>query len=252
MNKVYFEKIKGEGLLNFVLVHNAGGNNNFFTHQIDILKKKGDVILLDLPGHGSSTPAANNSIDDSSKVICDIYQKLALKNVYLLGLNNGANIVLNTFYKHKFPISCLILIDPPLFMNQKFIAEIEEFIHKLSQDKYEEFVHLLVTNLFIKTSKLNKDIAFNAFMQADRGSLQEMFQSLIKWDKNSSKVLQSITCPTLCIITDEHHCSYQKLKEVAPSFQLGKVVGSKCWATLEVPEQVNAMMERFIDNLENG
>ena len=32
----------------------------------------------------------------------------------------------------------------------------------------------------------------------------------------------------------------------ASQFEIGKVVGSKCWATLEVPEQVNAMMARFL------
>ena len=87
MNKIFFEKINGEGLLNFVLIHNAGGNHKFFTHQIDILKKKGDVILLDLPGHSSSAPALNNSIDASSKVVYDLCQELALKNVCLIGLN---------------------------------------------------------------------------------------------------------------------------------------------------------------------
>lgn len=73
-----------------------------------------------------------------------------------------------------------------------------------------------------------------------------MFQSLIDWSSHENKVVQGISCPTLCLITDEHHCSYQELKAKAPDFQLGKVVASKCWATLEVPEQVNAMLERFM------
>jgi hypothetical protein len=55
-----------------------------------------------------------------------------------------------------------------------------------------------------------------------------------------------ISCPTLCILTDEHHCSYEKMKHQAPHFEIGKVVGSKCWATLEAPEQVNAMIQRFL------
>jgi hypothetical protein len=36
------------------------------------------------------------------------------------------------------------------------------------------------------------------------------------------------------------------MRREAPQFEIGKVVGSKCWATLEVPEQLNAMITRFL------
>src|SRR3989344_2976299 len=39
MNELFFEKIKGAGPLNFILIHNAGGSHQFFIHQIDTLKK---------------------------------------------------------------------------------------------------------------------------------------------------------------------------------------------------------------------
>lgn len=38
----------------------------------------------------------------------------------------------------------------------------------------------------------------------------------------------------------------EKMNLEASYFEIGKVVGSKCWATLEVPEQVNAMIARFV------
>lgn len=59
--------------------------------------------------------------------------------------------------------------------------------------------------------------------------------------------LLKINLNTLTILTDEHHCSYRKLTSIKNNMiTLAKVVGSKCWATLEVPEQINAMISRFL------
>lgn len=244
--EIFTKKIEGKGPLNFVLIHNAGGDHQFFTHQIDALKKRGGILLLDLPGHGSSAPRSKNTIEDSADVIYEICQQFALKNIVLLGLNNGANIALQTCHQHDLPIHSLVLIDPPLFLGKQFIHEIHEFIDKLNQEDCKTFIQALVNNLFLKTDVSNKEIALKAFMSAEKKSLQGMFRSLIDWDRNSEKKLQAIQLPTLCLLTDEHHCSYSKICDIAPKFEVGKVIGSKCWATLEVPEQINAMIERFL------
>jgi pimeloyl-ACP methyl ester carboxylesterase len=247
LSNIFIDTILGDGSINFILIHNAGGNHKFFTHQIDMLKTMGNVIVLDLPGHGASAVSASNGIDASSDLIINVAKEMNLDNICLVGLNNGATIALHTVAQDKLDIHSLILIDPVLFMSAKFIAEVRQFISALDQGDYEVFVRTLVKELFIETKQSNKDIAFNAFMQADRKSLQDMFNSLIDWNTDCRRSIQAVSCPTLCIITDEHHCSYQQIREEAPNFEIGKVSGSKCWATLEVPNQVNAMIQRFIN-----
>lgn len=244
--EIFVEKLEGNGKLNFVLIHNAGGTHQFFTHQIKLLKKYGNVILLDLPGHGRSQAIASYAMDKLSLIIKAICEGLSLENIYFIGLNNGANIIVDVALNHRLPIKNIILIDPPIFIDKLFIVEINNFINQLDQPDYDKFVISLVDDLFIDTDFYNKEIAINAFKNVDKGSLQNIFKELIRWDLNLSNKLKNIPYSTLCILTDEHHCSYDKLRLEAPQFEIGKVVGSKCWATLEVPDQVNAMMERFI------
>ncbi len=244
--EIFVEKLEGNGNLNFVLIHNAGGNHQFFTHQIGLLKKYGNITLLDLPGHGRSEVIASYTMDKLSLIIKSICENLSLNNISLVGLNNGANIIVDIVLNHRLPIKNIILIDPPIFIENSFIVEINNFINQLDQVGYDKFVISLVDNLFIDTDFYNKQIAINAFENVDKESLQNIFKELIKWDVNSFDKLKNISYSTLCILTDEHHCSYGKLRLAAPQFEIGKVVGSKCWATLEVPDQVNAMMERFI------
>jgi len=245
--EIFVEKLSGTGHLNFVLIHNAGSDHRFFIHQIEALKKFGNIIQLDLPGCGKSRPISSYKMRDLSSIISMICKKLSLKNICLIGLNNGANIAIDTVLSHSLAIEKLVLIDPPIFMDESFVNEINSYIENLEKAEFNhQFVASLVDSLFLSTNSGNKEIAATAFNGVDKKSLQEIFRGLLEWDAQSAGILKKIACPTLCILTDEHHCSYEKMHREAPQFEIGKVVGSKCWATLEVPEQVNAMIIRFL------
>ena len=246
-NEPFIEVLKGNGDINFVLIHNAGGNHLFFTHQVETLKKYGNVIWLDLPGHGKSPSISSYTMDSLTRVIEDVCNKFSLTNICLVGLNNGAGIVINTVLSNKVPIDSIVLIDPPIFLDDTFVDEINTFIGKLEEPDFPKFIDALVNNLFIETSSENKSMAKDAFLKVNRQALQATFKGILDWDRKLAKgVLENIRCPSLWILTDEHHCTYDRIKLEAPHFEIGKVVGSKCWATLEVPDQVNAMILRFI------
>lgn len=245
--EIFVEKLPGTGDLNFVLIHNAGSDHRFFTHQIEMLKEFGTVIQLDLPGCGKSAPISSYKMRDLSSIISMICKKLSLENIYLIGLNNGANIAIDTALHHSLEIEGLILIDPPIFMDKSFVDEINSYIESLEKAEFNhQYVESLVNALFLNTNSSNKEIAASAFNGVDKKSLAGIFKGLLEWDAKSTGALKNITCPTLCILTDEHHCSYEKMLREAPQFEIGKVIGSKCWAALEAPEQVNAMIARFL------
>lgn len=245
--EVFVEKLSGNGTLNFVLIHNAGSDHRFFTHQIGMLRKFGDVVQLDLPGSGKSHPIASYKMGDLSSIIATICRKLSLYNICLIGLNNGANIAIDTVLNHSLAIDKLVLIDPPIFMDKSFVGEINSYIERLEKAEFNhQFVASLVEALFLNTDSSNKEIAASAFNGVNKKSLAGIFRGLLEWDAKSAGILKKVVCPTLCILTDEHHCSYEKMHREAPQFEIGKVVGSKCWAALEVPEQVNAMITRFL------
>ncbi len=245
--ELFIEQIPGEGDLNFVLIHNAGSDHRFFIHQLELLRKFGNIVQLDLPGHGKSSPISSYKMGDLSSVIARVCKKLSLKNVCLIGLNNGANIAIDTALNHSLAIVRLVLIDPPIFMDRSFVSEIDSYIESLERAEFNhEFVASFVDALFIDTPSSNKEIAASAFNGVDKKALQAIFRGLLEWDAKSAGTLKKIAHPTLCILTDEHHCSFEKMAREAPQFEIGKVMGSKCWATLEVPDQVNAMIARFL------
>ena len=245
-SEIFVKQVSGNGTLSFVLIHNSGGNHHFFNHQIKCLEKIGNITLLDLPGNGQSQPIDNSTIKNLASIVSKICQKLSLTNICLVGLNNGANIAIEVALNKLLPIKGIVLLDPPIFMNQEFISEIENFILELEKKDLEDFSTSVSNTLFLNTNLENKQIAKNAFMNIDIQAQQKAFKGLLDWDKKSHGIFKKINYPTVCLISDEHHISFEKLKKEAPSIEIGKVVGSKSWMTLEVPEQVNSMIERFI------
>ncbi|MCF6807975.1 alpha/beta hydrolase [Thiotrichales bacterium 19S9-12] len=247
---IYTNLIEGNGDNNFILIHNAGGNSQFFTYQIETLKHFGNIISLDLPGHGQSkNDTSDFTMESLASSIEDITTFYQLDKVSIIGLNNGADIAIEVLNRRNVLVTSLVLIDPPIIMEKSFVKEIKQFILALESSNYAEFVNQLADGLFIQTDIKTKQIAKDAFLTVDHKALQKVFSGLIQWDETSLDKLKQIDVPTLCILTDEHHCQYDKLKHYASSIQLGKVIGSKCWATLEVPDQVNAMIRRFIETI---
>ncbi len=247
-NEKIFYKKAGAGTRSFVLLHNAGGSHQLFSHQMKTLGRLGTVYAFDLPGYGQSQASQERyTTKETAALVAEAIKKLQLSQVYLVGLNNGANISIEISLNKDIPITQLVLIDPILFMSKDFITEIEDFITHLEAPDVDVFIDGLIDAFFIKTSDANKRIANKAFKQCSKKVAAAALKDLILWSQEAKSKLLALFVPTLVVLTNEHHCPYQPLKGLNPLIDLAKVTGSKCWATLEVPEQVNAIIKRVVE-----
>lgn len=247
-NETLFYKKVGAGLKSFVLIHNAGGNHQFFTHQMEALGQLGSVYAFDLPGYGQS-PAAKEAYTtaETATLLAEAIQQLGLSRICLVGLNNGANISIEISLNKNLPLRELVLIDPILFMSTDFVREVENFITHLEASGVEAFIDGLIDEFFVETTQANKDIASKAFKQCSKTVAVSALRDLIAWSAKAPPKLLQLSVPALVILSNEHHCPYQPLQGLNPLIDTAKVMGSKCWASLEVPEQINAMIKRMVE-----
>lgn len=244
-----YYNIVGEGKETFVLLHNAGGNSQFFIHQVDVLKQYGKVVTIDLLGHGQSDkPNDKYSLEDNAKDVLSLCESNNFQHFILIGLNYGANVGVE-MANISDNIKALILIDPPICMNDKVVELVKGHIEHLKDDSVQNYAEDLVNDSFIHTIDANREIGKASFKAIPRQSLASLYEELIKWDKKSAKKLHSLKLPVLCIMTDAALCSAEEIKRHNSAIKVGKVVDSMYWATLEVPDQVNAMILRFISVL---
>jgi pimeloyl-ACP methyl ester carboxylesterase len=67
---------------------------------------------------------------------------------------------------------------------------------------------------------------------------------MLAWD--SATAAAACKVPVLYIDTGTPNADLQRFHELCPQLVIGKTVGSGHFLELEVPEQVNAMIDRFL------
>jgi pimeloyl-ACP methyl ester carboxylesterase len=70
------------------------------------------------------------------------------------------------------------------------------------------------------------------------------WDGMFAWDSVSAAAACKV--PALYIDTGTPNADLQRLQELCPQLVIGKTVGSGHFLELEVPEQVNAMIDRFL------
>lgn len=238
-------KTEGQGNCHFVFIHNAGGNHQFMEPQFQYFNQFGKVLSMDLRGHGSSDkPAQNYTTQTYADDIAYLCQSQGISQAIFVGLNYGANVAIELAATSSL-VSHLALIDPPIFLLKT--QAIQDHIHDLENPACKNFAKRLVEEVFLHTKEENKQMAIRAFETTSKAALASTYKNLLEWDKTSSHKLAQCTMPILSIQSSTPFCTEESLQKVCPHLKVSKVLGSGPWATLEVPNQINSMIERFLE-----
>lgn len=66
---------------------------------------------------------------------------------------------------------------------------------------------------------------------------------------DASESLERVRCPLLVVMAPQSPVDVERLRDLQPEAFVGRVVGSGHSLTLVVPDQVNAMLDRFMEIL---
>lgn len=240
-------KREGKGNRQFVFIHNAGGNHQFVEPQFQYFSQFGNVLSMDLRGHGSSDkPPQDYTIQGFADDVSYLCESQGILEAVFVGLNYGANVAIELAAKSPV-VSHLVLIDPPVILDTQTVRGIQAHIDDLQNPTCIDFAETLVDQVFLHTKNENKQLAIKAFDTTSKTALASAYKNLLEWDKESKKVLAQCEMPVLTIQSSIPFCTEESLQEICPHLKVSKVVDSGHWVTLEVPNQVNSMIERFLE-----
>ncbi len=165
----------------------------------------------------------------------------------IVGLNYGANVALE-ISKHKpLLISELVLMDPPILMENWVKKIVAHHIEELKVPGDINYAEKFIDGVLMYKKKKNVAIATKAFKGVKNSTLVSVYENLLEWDKGSFERISEYKKPILHIQSQTPFCSEDKLKKFCSHAVTSRVFGSGHWMTLEVPEQVNAMIKRFME-----
>jgi pimeloyl-ACP methyl ester carboxylesterase len=137
----------------------------------------------------------------------------------------------------------MILIEPPIFMKPWIVKEIESQIANLVS-KMPHRSEELIEEIVFKLSSADRKLALEVFAQTSREVRVSIYRNLLLWDKIYKK---SCEVPSLLIQASRSFCDEENLHTLLLNLNVGRVVGAGPWANLEVPDQVHAMIERYLE-----
>ncbi|MGB6975896.1 MAG: alpha/beta hydrolase [Gammaproteobacteria bacterium] len=240
-------EITGKGDRNFVLIHSTGGNHQFMEAQAQYLAQFGRVLNMDLRGHGESDkPKQEYTIEEFAKDILFLCRENGIQRAIVVGLLLGGSISIELANIAPELVSHQVLLDPASLLGRYEIQLLQDYIEDLRNPKEENFVESLTDSMFFSTTESNKQLALKALKMTTKQAFASSFENLLKWNKTCQAKIIRCKMPTLLVESSEPLCSESAFREFCPHVVSGKVVGSGHWATLEVPEQLNLMINRFL------
>lgn len=240
-------QLEEKGEQTYILVHNAGGSHHFLKHTFTHFSPRARVLSVDLKGHGQSdVPDQEYTVESYAEDILNLCQKCGLNQAIFIGLNFGACIGIALSQMQPQVISKLIMIEPPILMESWIISSVEEHIKDLQNPNIANYAVDLVDTVITQACPKEREMAKHAFEKTPRHVQISTYKNLLNWNQLFEEQGKISEVPTLYIQSSMPFSTEEKVQHYFKSLYCGRVIGSGPWATLEVPNQVHSMIERFL------
>ncbi|MCS5695879.1 alpha/beta hydrolase [Desulfofundulus thermocisternus] len=227
-----------------LFVHGAGGSHRHWLYQLNGLKENYMVLAVDLPGHGQSQGEAYDNITAYRQFINAFTEKLIGHRFILAGHSMGGAITLDFARSYPEKLAGMILIG-----TGARLRVLPAILETLQQGKYyTDLIQLAYS----------KD-APASLLEAARREMESVPPKVYLADFTACNgfdlmdMLPLIKVPSLVISADQDMLTPVKygefLQRNLPLARLEIIQGAGHMMMLEKPGEINAAINRFIENI---
>jgi pimeloyl-ACP methyl ester carboxylesterase len=172
--------------------------------------------------------------------------QIGLHKPVVIGHSMGGVVALALRYPDLPP--AIVMVDAPVVRPAEGCAAMQRFLERLRGADYREVMRSYVTDvLFIPTDdQERKERIAQQMSSAPQHVVVSAFEGMRDYDP--TKAGGGLAVPALYVAANEPQprSDMGSFHEMFPQVLHGKTVGSGHFCQLEVPEQVNAMIDRFL------
>jgi pimeloyl-ACP methyl ester carboxylesterase len=243
---LFYKEARG-GAPPLVLVHGVGCDHSFMAPQFDAFGGTHRVVAVDLRGHGrSDKPQQVYTIPAFADDLAWVLRELALERPVVVGHSMGGAIGLELAGEQPERLAGLVMLDSAVLPSPHVWAGVQPVIAALKTPDYQEAARRFFADaFFLPTDDAGRKAAVLAAMLATpQHVLASAFENIFAWD--SAAAAARCRVPTLYVGSARPRGDVVRFGETCPTLVHGQIVGSGHFLQLEVPDQVNAMIRRFL------
>lgn len=236
-----------------LLVHGIACDHTHFAPQFEHFARKGHrVVAMDLRGHGrSDKPEQSYTMQLFTDDLAWMCAQLGLKKPVVIGHSMGGVVALALALRYPYLPSAIVMVDAPVVRPAEGHAAMQRFLEQLRSADYREFRELMggfVSNvLFIPTDdQERKERIVQQMSSAPQHVVVSAFEGMRDYEPTEAGGVLAV--PALYIGANEPQprSDMARFREMFPQVLDSKTAGSGHFCQLEVPEQVNPMIDRFL------
>lgn len=239
----------GTGTRTLLFTHGLGCDRSFMAPQVDYFSDRYRIINVDLRGHGASDkPRQDYHPDVQARDLAQLCTRLGITRPMLVGHSLGGAVGLRLAHLCPDLLSGLIALDSAIAVTPE-TAELTQVIvlrlEGLEGEDYRKAVIEAVSGLFLPHDDADRREMILDMMSSCRKDvfLSGWLQTVIHTDTVGP--LASLSVPMLYIAAPTPNGSLEQIRAGA-NVSVAQTVGSGHFIELECPDQVNAMIARFL------
>lgn len=228
-------------------------DHSFFQPQFDHFGARHRVVALDPRGCGRSevTPSGYD-IPTLADDVARLCSGLGVERPVVVGHSLGGMVGVELAARHPSLPGAIVAVDPgPLSLRPESRAIFEALHEALEGPDSDAARREYVGRMFLPSADATqKEWITDAMCAAPLEVALPLLRGVIEW--NGVGALQLCTVPLLVLMSDPGAGSSNdpgRLLALKPDIQFGVTVGAGHFNQLEVPDQVNAMIARFLRTL---
>jgi pimeloyl-ACP methyl ester carboxylesterase len=140
-------------------------------------------------------------------------------------------------------IRALVMVDPAPITNERAKAFFRESVGAVAADDAGAWRMKFVEGMFLPTDAARRAAIIGQMPSTPPGIAAEIMRAMGEFDAST---LAKATVPVVSIGSAVPANASADLRRLCPAITIGQTVGAGHFNQLEVPDQVNAMIERFL------
>ena len=158
----------------------------------------------------------------------------------------GGNMALETAARYPAFPAALVLFDSGVLFPESAGVVFAGYLEGLKGADFETEIRKIVAESCLPTDQCRSHVE-ETFLATLQHVMVSTFESLFPRDSNRARVCaKSCAVPVLYIQAAHRLADLDLFAQLCPQLMTAKAVGSGHILSLEVPEQVNPMMDRFL------
>jgi pimeloyl-ACP methyl ester carboxylesterase len=239
----------GSGDPPVLLLHGMACDRSQLDGQLRHLAPRYRAVSVDLRGHGDSDkPHGEYTTDVFVEDLRRLIAELDLYRPIVIGHSRGGSLALALADAHPDLVRAVVLLDSGIRSKEDRRTDLARFYASLGGPDHADRVREFVTDRLLEQSD---DAAVRQRVLAVMSSapahvFRSMGQGVLAYDSLSAA--QRCPVPGMLVLAGRPgFVDESALATLPPSWHVTRVVGSGHFVQLVVPDQVNAMIDRFFE-----